>query len=191
MRYYYPNRPLIQPPEFLEDENLQDEYWAEPKYNGDRLELRKIEGKWEFWGRHKNKITRFSPPPEMVEESEALDVPDDTHLDGELMHFRTKKVKNLVVIYDVYVIGGKRVRDSLTDRRKYLEELIPKTNKHIVLIEKIEGDFKQEYEKLIKQDHIEGLVLKRADGRIKFNAQKSNDVNWQIKVRRPHANYKF
>lgn len=192
MIYYYPNRPfLLNPnsPKVREFSNHPD--WdAEIKKNGTRLELRKTT-RFEFLNRHK-KVLKYSPCKELLAELQQLNVPKDTQLDGELMHFKVKGIKDIIVFYDVYILGGRNVREELKYRREMLHDIFRgKTFNHIQISEVYESNFESMFDRVIEQEENEGLVLKNKKGKIVWNPMRSPDVHWQFKIRRPHKNYSF
>ena len=203
MKYWYPNRPLLQTRDFLarmDAGEIPGSWWAEPKLNGDRLVLLRVAGKWEFWNRQGARLKYRAPEAMLAELSRLVPaVLGDVQLDGELMHNHTKNVKNLVVLYDVYVVGGEPVRLPLFERLEWLNNFsggrLPLwfhgVQASVVQAPACVVDFVRQFSKLTALEEIEGLVFKRGDGLIDFNPVKSPDVPWQIKVRRESKNYKF
>lgn len=193
--YWYPNRPVLIPrtaQEFGQFSESSD-WTAEVKKNGSRLVLQKDEtGAWRFMNRHHSVMT-YTPSPSVLDELNSLDIPPDSQLDGELMHTRTKGVKHRIYFYDVYVLGGKKQRGILEKRRETLCDLIPLGLSHVMRSAVYEDDFEGLFDLILESDvdEDEGLVLKKSSGKLKFNAVKSVDVPWQVKVRRPHKNYQF
>ena len=94
--------------------------------------------------------------------------------------------------YDVYILKGKEQRGILDERRKVLKELFGKRKyKHLQLARTYKKNFVPLFEKVIKNEEDEGIVIKSKLGKIKWNTVKSPDVWWQIKARRPEKNYLF
>jgi hypothetical protein len=219
MIYLYPNRPIlysVDAPEILKF-SYDPNFVAEIKKNGDRLCLQKENGKFLWWNRHKELLKRYTPIDEVLDELNSLNIPDITQLDAELLHNHTKTDKHHLYFYDVYLWGGEYNHDTLRQRRVFLENLFAgKKFKHLELAIQYVGkkpepnttvstdfdwlgperkitvpDFQQLYYKVIPVPENEGLVIKNLNGKLIFNTAKSNDVDWQIKIRREHKNYKF
>lgn len=206
--YWFPNRPFLQPRDFLArmdstepHPNLPAGNWlAEPKLNGDRLVLlREASGRWHFFNRHKKEL-KYRQPVEMLAALDALHPwKGDCQLDGELLHNHTKGVKNLVVLYDVYVLNGEPVRAPLSERQRWLDGLgngrIPVwfhgITAPVCLSTRVHGDYSRHFSELTRLEEVEGLVFKRLDGMLSFNPNSSPDMTWQIKVRREAKNYRF
>lgn len=192
--YWYPNRPLLQTRDFLgrmDRGEIPGDWWAEPKWNGDRLVLVLDMGTWLFYGRYGASPLAYKAPGGVIEELEVLGLGDGLQLDGELIHKHTKAVKNRIILWDVYVMGGERVREDAGTRRQWMDRLPMDGFKHVQRAQVITSDFERNYDELTKRDEIEGLVFKRSDGMIEWNAVKSPDVAWQIKVRKEKKNYRF
>lgn len=206
MIYWFPNRPyLIEPthPKVLELSN-DPNWFAELKQNGDRLVLQKhsnptpwkrFEG-FVFASRHKDYLKRFEPVKSLLDELKSLSLPDNTQLDGELMHFKTKHIKFKIIFYDIYVLGGKQIQETLETRRAILTDILSKDNhwgkyNHLSLSTRYDTGFPELFTESIKRPEIEGLVMKDKNGRIVWNTCSSNDVTWQVKIRRKSANYLF
>ena len=200
MIYYYPNRPILISPDNPSVElKSNDINWdAEIKWNGDRLVLQKQENpnkknfeNFVFFNRE-NDVLKYAPIKELMEELKALNLPPETQLDGELLHNKTKKIKNRIIFYDIYILGGHNVTGILQERRDILKLLFnDKKFKHIEIAERFETGFTEKFKEVITREECEGLVLKNKTGKIVFNTIKSPDVCWQNKIRREHKNYKF
>jgi len=194
MLYYYPNRPyLISPdnPEVMIKD--QDPNWhAEIKWMGDRLCLIKANNKFVFMNRQKKEFSKFVPSSELLEQLNALNIPNNSQLDGELMHFKTKEIKQTIHFYDVYVLNDKQVREDLETRRNILlEHFNNRTFPNINVTQAFSGMFIEIFNRVIRDHEKEGLVLKNKHGKITFTTNKSVDVLWQFKIRKENKNYKF
>jgi ATP-dependent DNA ligase len=202
MLYYYPNRPILLSPNSPEVEiKSQDPNWtAEIKYNGDRLCLHysdDLQGasacshkSFTFYGRLNN-ILKYQPSKELLDQLLSLNLPKETQLDGELMHKHTTDIKHKIFFYDIYVLKGKDVREDLKTRREILHDLIKSKLPNIEITEVFPTNFRQKFEEVTKIHENEGLVMKDIRGKIQFTTNKSYDVNWQLKIRKPTKNYAF
>lgn len=194
MLYYYPNRPLLLPPDHEKvDQFSNDVNWdAEIKLNGDRLVLRKINKQFEFWNRDKRIFKRYEPPASLIDELQQLQLPDNTQLDGELMHFKIRSIKNKIFFYDIYIVDNQKIMSNLEERRQILHNFWNKRKfQHLHISSVYDTGFKKIFLEVIKKEENEGLVMKDKRGKIVWNVVKSPDVPWQVKIRRPHKNYQF
>jgi ATP-dependent DNA ligase len=193
MDFWYPNRPLlisIDSPKI--DELSSDQSWvAEIKKNGDRLCLHYDGEGFYFFNRHQS-ILKYDPPAEMMKELKSLNLPRNTILDGELMHNHTKNVKNLIYFYDVYVYNNKKVDLPFCNRRILLQSIIPEHTifQHLTISHQYTDNFRNLFHVVIEKEENEGLVIKNLNGMISWNMFKSEDVSWQIKIRKETKGYK-
>jgi hypothetical protein len=130
---------------------------------------------------------------------------------GEFMNKSKKDAQGIAfkgfVIWDLTAINGKILLGStIEERMKLVNELYP--TKDVIEFDgipflettEIEGiykainftsDFARIYEVLTKIDMIEGLVLKRKNGRLDMMTGEKNNSGWALKVRKPTKNYEF
>jgi ATP-dependent DNA ligase len=54
-----------------------------------------------------------------------------------------------------------------------------------------EDHFEELFKAIIKIDMMEGLVLKHKNGMLKYPGNETANQSWQLKCRKPKANYKF
>lgn len=189
MVYYFPNRPLLQSIDSIKKYSGK-EWIAELKKNGDRLELFIQNGKYLFMNRYKKEF-KYKPTSDVLDSISDLRLPNGTQIDAELLHNKTKHIKHLIYVYDVYQWKNKRIVLPFCERRELLEQYFSLDGKHIQLAFQYANRFLRVFEKNITAKENEGLVLKNLQGRIKFSVVRSNDVAWQIKIRRPSKNYSF
>ena len=195
MIYYFPNRPiLINPNSDLVDQCSNDENWiAETKHNGDRLSLIFEDKKFIFKNR-KGELLKYSPSNQLLTELNALNLPDMTFLDGELMHNKSKTLKNTIFFYDVYVVNGNDVNDDLNNRRKILSSFFNDSKFNLIsLTKQYNTGFRDIFNKIKDSNNAEeeGLVLKKLTGKLVFNTLRSDEVSWQYKIRKSTKNYSF
>jgi ATP-dependent DNA ligase len=62
---------------------------------------------------------------------------------------------------------------------------------NIFMVKTYRSNFVETYEKLIKNDLMEGLVLKRKSAKLEIGSSENNNSKSQVKVRKPTKNYKF
>jgi len=202
MLYYYPNRPTLLSPdsEFVKKMSDDKDIDAEIKKNGARLSLWKSSRdalkhpsfqNFLFWNRTKE-ILKYTPTEELLDELLSLNLPDNTHIDAELMHFQTKNIKHFIYIYDLYIFNGRQMLEELQYRRESLHNIFRgKKFKHLEIAQTYKTDFYSLFKQVIVTEENEGLVMKNKKGKIVWNLNKSSDVDWQTKIRKPSKKYEF
>ncbi|MGM0900677.1 MAG: ATP-dependent DNA ligase [Bacillota bacterium] len=156
-----------------------DSYITELKLDGIRLLLSKFDNMVQLYTRHNNEVTgKF---PELL----TIQIPDGTVLDGEIIvtdqagkpdfeaimsRFMSKRkmIDNgtlSYVVFDVLQYKGESVtRLPLMERKKLLEEIIKEDSGLVAKVKYIEGHGSPYFD-LVKQQGLEGIVLKRKDSR--------------------------
>lgn len=197
-KYFYPEKPVLTTidQELFETMSNDDDYIAEPKYNGQRCCLHIIDGKVEFWGRHGKKLKYDNDPdPEMVAKLSKKFPKGYFLFDSELRHNKTIGIRNKLVLWDVFIW-----RDELLNKLQYwsrramLELRIENMDtSKITLIAQHSTDFKKVYEKYAADpsNEFEGLVMKNVHGMINIGRTSAAESNWMFKVRKPSGRYKF
>ncbi|TCN18425.1 ATP-dependent DNA ligase [Mesobacillus foraminis] len=171
-----------------------EDYITELKLDGIRLIYSVDEkGKVHLYSRHHNDITSKFP------ELHSLGLPPGTVLDGELIvsgtkgnpdfeaimsRFMSNKDQTPVcfVAFDVIQHKGQRVTGlPLIERKGILSELIPTDSASLAKVQFIEGHGAA-YFKAVKDQNLEGIVLKRKDSRYQ-TGRRSHDwlkvINYQ------------
>jgi ATP-dependent DNA ligase len=192
MIYFFPNRPLLTSIESEQIKSIsQNSKWTyEIKKNGERLCLYNQNG-FKFWNRHKS-ILKYVPSKEIVEQLNSFNIPNFTHIDAELIHNRTKHIKNQIYIYDIYILDGQQMSGTLQERREILKNIFNKKVPNVYLADIYNSNtIFENWKTIIEKEENEGVVFKNIDGKITWNAIKSPDVWWQIKCRKQAKNYKF
>jgi hypothetical protein len=184
--FYYPNRPTLIPPNEAYINNLEQsgKYIAEKKWNGDNVQT--YTDTMEFWNRKKERH-RFIPDEAMKEELSKW--PKHAVLNAELMNYRTKEIKNLLIVHCIMVWKGKPlIGKTWGDSRKILEDQPSGT---CVQVSKI---YQSGFWKLFEAADgttIEGIILKQPAGKLVYSTTPIDDVSWQLKIRKPCKKYPY
>lgn len=210
LKPFFPPRPgvtLFHP--FLKDYSSKD-WLAQRKFKGQRnLIYVRQDRKVELWSRHpQNKFQHGNYELSLSMKSSILelDLPDtDVVIDSELLHAKTKGVKDIVVVYDVLYIGQYLGNEIQTARLDILQkicrnptELEPGqrgllVNQHVWMAETIQDDFPTQYRSMLDCPEIEGLVLRRRNSRLRDGnpslGRIKYEVPWMIRVRKPEKGY--
>jgi ATP-dependent DNA ligase len=205
-RYIYPPRPKNAIPS--SDLNSYDNgtMLAQPKLDGSNC-LIFTDGKTvKVMNRHSQPITRFEIPTE-----EILSLYKGsggwTVINGEYMN-KSKRdetgntFNHKFVIFDILVNDGDYLIGKTFDQRvKILDEMFDTIESekqylysisvNVFRVKTYTERFLDNFERLVRIDMVEGLVMKRKNARLEIGNTELNNVNSQLKSRKPTKNYKY
>jgi ATP-dependent DNA ligase len=194
MLFYYPNRPVLVPPDpknplapeswYLD--SLEAEGWiGELKWNGDNTLLHTDD--WSLWNRRGEPLS-YKPTEEIWDELKSI-FPPNSIINFETVDRHTKTIKNLLIVHCIMAWKGNLLLGKTWgDSRRILEKL--KWGRHVVLSETFKDNFWKRFQDTDGATH-EGLVLKKPDGKLKFSTTPIANVPWMRKVRKPCKKYNF
>lgn len=202
MIWYYPNRPMLIPPDpvnpmnpspdYINEIDASREYVAEKKFNGDNTLIHTDEMKW--WNR-KHELCRYNPPEPMREElARWKEVGGNAIINAELMHYHTTTVKDVLHVHCIMAWKGEYLYGKTWgDSRAILDRCIDQglSGEYI----QISPVWKSGFWELYKEADgkiIEGIILKNPKGKLVFvSAHEPKDVAWMKKIRVPSKKYQF
>jgi hypothetical protein len=160
--FYYPNRPRLVPPDpenpanpkrdYIDSLEAKKIYIAEQKWNGDNILL--FTNTMEMWNRHRTRH-RYLPSPEVAEELSRL--PKKAVFNLELVNFRTKDVKDLLIVHCCMVWNDKPLLGKTWGHaRKILEDNI-QSGKHLKVSEIHQDGFWDLFQQADGKN-IEGII---------------------------------
>lgn len=186
MLFYYPNRPILIPPDEAHIRSLEatGDYIAEKKWNGDNITLNTdtmgIRNRY-------NQPHRFVPDEIMREELSQW--PKHACINAELMNYKTKDTKNLIIAHCVMAWRGKPlIGKTWGDSRKILEDMPSGISVQVNQV--YESGFWDLFQTADGKT-IEGIILKKPAGKLIFSTTPIADVPWMLKVRKPCKKYQF
>lgn len=194
MLYYYPNRPILIPPDpenplnpkpdYINSLEVSGKYIAELKWNGDNVLI--YTDTMEFWNRHKEHHN-YKLPAEVLKELKKF--PKGCIINAELIHNRTKDIKNKLIVHCLMawkgkILAGKTWKDS----REILEDQT--YGDHVILSQVWEKGFWKLWQET-DGTTIEGIILKKPKGLLQFSTTPIKDVPWMLKIRKPCKKYLF
>jgi len=195
--YYYPNRPRLIPPDpenpmnpkpfYIQSLEATGRWIAEQKWNGDNC-LIYTGSKPEFWNRHGTRL-KYKPIPKVLEEVAAF--PPDCVINAEMLHNKTKTIKDRLICHCIYVWEGKPLfGKTWGDARAILEAHDWKNNSQVTLSPIWTKGF---WELFQQADgvNIEGIILKDPKGKLVISTREVPDVSWMLKIRKPCKKYNF
>lgn len=203
MLYYWPNRPSLIPPDpenplnprpdYINSLEASGRFIAEQKWNGDNTSI--YTDDYSFWNRHRNQINNRYVPPEPVKKAMRI-FPKGSIVNLELVHFRTKKIKNFLLVHTLLAWKGSTMAGKTWGQARLILEKFFKEHQT-----ELEGSgvqlspvWKSGFWGLFQQadgEIIEGIVLKDPKGKIIISASKIPDVTYMYKIRKPSKKYQF
>jgi hypothetical protein len=219
-QYIYPPRTTLVTPFFFKKQiSVVVKNWinspetiAQFKLNGQRNIIHvSPDRQIKMWNRH-NEPQKYDIPEDIRET--ILNISPENHYtvwDSELMHFKTKNIKNMIYFYDVLVWQSEKLSDhnngegmEYKDRYAILEEklgdkklTLDETSKNLQNIYMADNILPEKWADTWKSiadiAWIEGFVLKKMGfvSRLLPGTQEINNDLYQCRVRKPHKNYLF
>lgn len=203
IKYFYPEKPVLMmiDSDAFQEISDSDEWIAEPKFNGSRCELHLLNGHVEFWDRH-GKHLKYND--DILNENDRNDIIADIKsrfgnqgyfvFDCELRHNKVIGIRNKLVLYDIHVFNNE-ILNQLTfkERRSILEKYFKKNDEkdRVHLIYQYHNDFLKVFNNYLQDDEIEGLVLKRLDGKLVLSRVAGVNSIWMMKVRKKSNRYRY
>lgn len=160
---------LMQPIPYM-GETLEGDWIVEPKVDGWRLQILKVNGKIQFWGRRLEKNPNWTDKLNYLSDF-LKHIPDNTILDAELYSEKGRRfipslfkknpdVRPVIMVFDVLYLNGEKVfMLPLKDRKLFLENLNLKEPFYLMPYKKLVNDVKTHLLEEKKKGH-EGIVLK-------------------------------
>lgn len=194
MRFFYPAQPSrIWPDAPILDRLIGDPNWdAEIKFNGWRTLIFK----------ENNRILIYNRQGGIIKIDHSIfqncfkSIPNNTIFDGELVHFRTGELKNIIVLWDCTFFKGNDLRNlPLNQRRSFLDKFsiqpegtnFPQSNSaQIFRTRQYSGNYRNLYNKIVKRNNPleEGLILKNINSQYKYSYKRKIDTVYWLKIKK-------
>lgn len=196
----------------MHPESLKDypNWVAQYKFNGTRNIIYVFpDGHIELFNRHGEHNKAYQVTEDMIQGFKKLNLKKGVFyvFDGELMHSKTKGLKDRVILFDVLVNAGEYLLEtSYIERYKLLMNLVGnpsefeeetgnkiayRINKNVWLAKTYTKELTERFKKLAHMDEVEGLMLKNPNGKLSFGTREQNNGEWLVRVRKPSKNYSF
>jgi ATP-dependent DNA ligase len=190
-KYWWPEAPRLIHPDQFKQRIWGPEWIAEPKLNGTRLQLHKVNGLWQFWGRHGDPL-KYQPSSSILMALNTLSLNGYWLFDGELRHHKTVGIKNKIAFFDVFVAEGELlIGIPFGERRKILEKIFRIEADPVGLVRQYPFGFVELFDRLTREPEVEGLVMKNRGGRLNLGRTREEISAWMLKVRKPSGRYHF
>jgi ATP-dependent DNA ligase len=205
-RYIYPPRPKNAIPS--SDLNSYDNgtMLAQPKLDGSNC-LIFTDGKTvKVMNRHSQPMTRFEIPTEEIlslyKGSGGWTVINGEYLNKSKRDETGNTFNHKFVIFDILVNDGDYLIGKTFDQRlKILDEMfgtieseknyLYSISTNVLRVKTYTERLLDNFERLVRIDMVEGLVMKRKNARLEIGNTELNNVNSQLKSRKPTKNYKY
>lgn len=186
MQFYYPLKPTritLDSPLFQETSKSEN-FIAQKKKNGWRIQIHKENDKVEIYTRHKKRIEPLILEVEwgniyrnLLESIKC----QNCILDGEFLH-RRSSIKEHIYLWDVFFLNNEEVKKPYVDRKRLLEENVSNG----IRIE-ISKDYKFDFRSLwdsLEDDVDEGIVIKDITEPLYVSYDKTIKSHRQFKILR-------
>lgn len=211
MPVIYPPRPKGKiSPDVLDTYEKSGIWVAQRKFNGQRnlIHISRA-GEIKLYSRHGGAHARFKPTQKLVYQIERLNLKSGTEywLDSELLDAKTtsQAYKGKIILFDVlqagrYLFGNPTQMERLEILRAICRNPVEHEPTHGIALrvsddlwmaETFEAGFKQEFDRFLQLDEIEGLVLRKRQSVLDNPGLREYEVTWQVRCRKPHKNYQF
>ena len=197
-----------------EDLGAVSGYVAQYKYDDWRaLTFIFPDGDIQFYGRNRARLARYRPPAGMIQALRSLKYERGKFqvLDGGLLHYKTERVKDTLVLWDVLVHNGEyligttfaqryRILEEMTGQPKHWIHLtagelrIPvalQIAKYLWLAPVFTSNFVELYRNASQLPEVEGLVLKNPNAPLERALQRDGNAAWMLRARKPEIHYRF
>lgn len=202
INYYHPPRSNIVIP-YSKDNSLINQWMqfddliVQYKFNGTRALCYIQNNEIQFWNRHEERIDYQLPS---FHKDRLLNIANNRNIvfDGELMHNKTKSIKNTYCIFDIFYIDKLLFGLSYFKRYSLLEDMIKNKSEKTIESNKIyltgnwlKSDIDEIVERAKKFDWFEGVVLKRsgAISNLRPLTKDTNNGSFMARIRKPNKNY--
>jgi len=194
-KYFYPEKPklLVRGQPMFKKLSEHPLWIAEPKYNGQRVQLHLLDGEATFWGRQGEPL-KYKPSNGVLEAiKNTLPQVGYYLLDGELRHNKVKGVKDKIVFWDVFIHNKKLQTESpYWVRRSLLLDLLKINDLEVIsLIKQYTNNFEKAFNNLMPFEEFEGLVLKNTQGKLNLGAKSGPESRWMFKVRKETGRHRY
>lgn len=203
-KYIFPPRPeTVASPDHVKV--VEGSHLAQPKLNGSCAVLATDGKEFHFMNRHKEEFKNKL----LIPKEELLGLHRGsgwTYLVGEYLNKSQKGVDGKVfngkfVVFDILVKDSKWLVGTTFEERQALLGEIYQTIEHDGWIRKItnycfvvntfKSDFVEKWKEIVDIEVYEGMVFKRAQGKLETAFSARNNTGWQLKVRKPTKNYSY
>lgn len=203
--YVYPPRPEKKfPATSLAMFDRMKIFYGQPKLNGSCCVAVCNGEKINFYNRHKETFAKFIFSGQELRanfKEQGLTIFCGEYLNKSQNDENGNNTNGRLCLFDVIWYDGKSlVGTKLEYRQELLRKIfkaehyndwLDRVSNNLFIVKNFETNFEDEWNKMIKHDVYEGLVLKRKDGILRPGSTEKNNMDWQIKCRKPTKNYTY
>ena len=195
MIYWFPNRPTLRPVDprdiinptswYMDSLEATGRYVAEKKFNGDNV-LIYTDNIREFWNRHHERH-HYVPTTGMLKE--LAQFPPGSIINGELMHYKFKGSKNLLIVHCIMKWKGELLQGKTWGESRAILDKCD-SGECVKISQVYTSGFWDLYQSADGAE-IEGIILKDPTAKLVFSTTKIPDVPWMLKFRKKSKKYSF
>lgn len=204
-QYIYPPRPENNiSPKDLNFWDKTNSLIGQPKLDGSNCVLFLRKNDTIAMNRHSERLSNFNLNTNEIDRLSPSN--DWTVLNGEWMN-KSKKYdmnnlfNNKLVIFDILVDNGDYLIGKTFEHRYNLlkskfniseyNDYLYSISENVFLVKSFYNEFESKFNEFVKTDMLEGLVLKRKEGRLERGNTAKNNNKVQLKCRKKTKNYKY
>jgi hypothetical protein len=204
-RYLYPPRPK----NAISPEDL--DFWdnntmiCQPKLNGSNATIYTDGKEIIVMNRHAQKLTNVKVSDSEISSIYRGDgwmILNCEYMNKSKSDENVKVFNHKLVIFDILAYNGEYlVGSTFSERVSLLDNIYGVVNSekdylfsvtdNIYRVKSYHNDFSNIFNKFIKVDMLEGLVIKRTNAKLEIGTSQLNNVKSQLKCRKPTLNYKY
>lgn len=202
--YIYPPRPELAFPKSGLSKFDNKTFLSQPKFNGTCAEIYLDKNVLKTMNRHGRPLYGFKIQKEeivSVIQNEKLNLVVGEYMNMSKMDHANNIFNHKFVIFDILIFNGdyllgktfqERI-DLLRNEFKYIDEndYSYKITNNIHMVKTFYEGFDNIWDKLVKIDMIEGLVLKRKNAGLEPGIRESNNSKSMLKCRKSTKNYSY
>lgn len=203
--YVYPPRPEKKlPTSSLNTFDKMKKFIAQVKLNGSCCVAIVNGEKTNFYNRHKETFAKFifsgrELRDQLVEQG--LTIFCGEYLNKSQSDENGNNTNGRLVLFDIIYYDGKSlVGTKCIERQELLRKIfktesynkwIDRISDNLFIVKNFETNFDELWNEVTPHQIYEGLVLKKTDGILRPGSTEKNNMDWQVKCRKPTKNYTF
>lgn len=198
--YLWPPRPEKKVPPTTFTFYHKRGFWGQVKKNGTCTVIFARGKEVIFKTRHNDDHKAWTPTPEIIKFFQSDSTEWNVYV-AELLHSKTKDIKNQLYIFDLIVENGEQLTGvTFEERQRRLYSKFPggdyeqesfqyRVHPNVSLAINFKTDYHELWKRLRPED--EGFVLKDPTSKLIACFKANSNQGWQVKTRKPTANYSF
>jgi ATP-dependent DNA ligase len=204
--YLWPEKPVLihRDQDLVDQLSDDDDYIAQPKFNGQRCVVHILNGEVSFWSRHGHELTYANKYKDsqgyknLVNELRRKFPEGYYQFDGELRHNKVTGIYHKLVLWDTFVYKNRFLyKEQYWARREMLATHFNSNESDTIhLIKQYSTEFRGAYKAYTEgeygnPDEFEGLVMKNLKGKLNLGRKSSANSMWMFKIRKETGRHRY